>query len=214
MKRTILSALLTSAGLTAGTVGGYLHDSQGAPIADARVSIYTTDNSTKQEATTGADGKFDLNVDGGKYVLRIEKQGYTSIFKAFDLKMDAKMDRDFTMSNEGSTTVADTAVGPTDTAAKHVRVGGQVAQANLLTKVAPAYPMAAKKAAIQGPVKLAVTISKEGIPEDLRVISSPSDYLSESAIEAVSKWVYKPTLLNGDPVEIDTMVIVNYTLSK
>ncbi|MBV9444174.1 MAG: energy transducer TonB, partial [Acidobacteriaceae bacterium] len=47
---------------------------------------------------------------------------------------------------------------------------------------------------------------------EMRVLSSPSDDLSESALEAVRQWRYRPTLLNGEPVEIRTTVIVNYTL--
>jgi protein TonB len=129
------------------------------------------------------------------------------------LQADAKIDRDFTMVSEGTPTVADRPIGPVDPP-KGVRIGGGVAESNLVTKITPTYPVAAKKAGIQGVVELAVTISKEGVPVDLRVISSPSDDLSESALEAVRQWRYSSTLLNGNPVEVMTTVIVHYTLSK
>lgn len=97
---------------------------------------------------------------------------------------------------------------------KTIRVGGNVAQNNLMYKVQPVYPASAKAAHIQGTVDLKVTISNEGVPEDLQVVSSPSDDLTQSAMDAVRQWRYRPTLLNGNPVAVVTDVMVNYTLSK
>jgi TonB family protein len=61
-------------------------------------------------------------------------------------------------------------------------------------------------------VELEIRVTKDGVPAELRVVRSPSDELSESALEAVRQWRYRPTLLNGSPVEIISTVIVNYTL--
>jgi periplasmic protein TonB len=97
---------------------------------------------------------------------------------------------------------------------RRLRVGGTLAESNLIKKVQPVYPASAKAAGIQGTVDLEVAISKGGVPEDIRVVSSPSDDLMQSALEAVRQWRYRPTLLNGAPVEIVTDVIVNYTLSR
>jgi TonB family protein len=214
MKRTITSALLASAGLSAASVGGYIHDAKGAAIADAKVSLYSPDTSARQEALTGSDGKFGVSLDEGQYILRVEKAGFASIFRVFDLRPDSKVDRDFTMAAEGSAAVADVLVIPSEPQTKRVRIGGKVAQSNLVMRIQPIYPVAAKQAGVQGVVELAVTISKDGVPQDLRVVSSPSDDLSESAVEAIRQWRYRPTLLNGQPVEIDTSVMVNYTLVK
>lgn len=103
---------------------------------------------------------------------------------------------------------------PSNSESKRLRVGGNAEQANLIKKVQPTYPAEAKAARVQGTVELEMVISKEGEPLDLRVIRSPSDDLTQSALEAVRQWRYKPTLLNGNPVEIITDVIVNYTLSS
>ena len=78
----------------------------------------------------------------------------------------------------------------------------------------PTYPASAKAAGVQGTVRLDVTISKDGIPEDIQVISSPSDDLTQSASEAVREWRYSPTLLNGRPVPVVAEVRVNYTLAR
>lgn len=97
---------------------------------------------------------------------------------------------------------------------KLLRVRGAFEENKLINKVQPVYPAAAKAAGVQGTVELDVVISKEGVPEDIRVLSSPDDDLTQSALDAVRLWRYSPTLLNGEPVEILTEVIVNYTLSK
>ena len=215
MKATILTALLTSAGLSAATVSGSISDPMGAVIPDAKVLIYNPDTGAKQETVTGADGKFSVNgTAAGQYILRVEKTGFTSIFRVFDLKADSSVDRQFTMTNEGTQQVADQAVSKNEDQAMRVRVGGEKAESNLTTKVQPIYPPAAKANRIQGTVEIETTISKDGVPLELRVLSSPSDDLSESALEAVRQWRYRPTLLNGAPVEIVTDVIVNYTLMR
>ena len=82
----------------------------------------------------------------------------------------------------------------------------------LLKKPAPIYPQSAKNARITGNVILHATIGKDGKIYDLHVILSPSPLLSDSAKEAVSHWEYKPYLLNGEPVEVETTVNVIYTL--
>jgi len=96
---------------------------------------------------------------------------------------------------------------------KSIRVGGAAQQHNLVSQVRPVYPPEAKAARIQGTVQLQITVGKDGTVQNLNVISGPSE-LQQSAVEAVRHWVYKPTLLNGEPVEVVTTVDVNYTLSQ
>lgn len=84
----------------------------------------------------------------------------------------------------------------------------------MVHKVVPSYPKEAKTAGIQGTVRLEAISGKEGDVVRLTLIMSPSAELARSAMEAVAQWKYQPTLLNGDPVEIQTVVDVNYTLTK
>jgi TonB family protein len=93
-----------------------------------------------------------------------------------------------------------------------VRVSAGVMAGSILSKVDPIYPEDARKAKIQGAVVLHVIIGKDGTITDLQVISGPQE-LRQSSLDAVSKWVYKPYLLNGDPTEVDTTITVNYSLS-
>jgi TonB family protein len=96
---------------------------------------------------------------------------------------------------------------------KPIRVSGAKQEENLIKKVMPKYPVEAKKNHVQGKVFLDVIISKEGRVESTRLISGPA-LLVQSAVDAVKQWEYKPTLLNGEPVAIESEVLVHYTLSK
>jgi protein TonB len=78
--------------------------------------------------------------------------------------------------------------------------------------VAPEYPETARQEHIQGTVVLQATIGKEGDVENLQVINGPS-MLVAASIEAVKQWKYKPYLLSGEPVEVETQVDVVFTLN-
>ena len=93
-----------------------------------------------------------------------------------------------------------------------VRVSSGVSTGLLIRKVPPAYPPLARQARIQGVVILQAQISKEGNIQNLQLISG-HPMLAPAAIEAVKQWKYKPYLLNGEPVEVDTQVQVNFTLA-
>jgi TonB family protein len=95
--------------------------------------------------------------------------------------------------------------------AQLIRVGGNVQAANLTRKITPVYPAEAKVNGIQGVVRLGVRIDKDGHVSDVTVLSGDPT-LTYAAVEAVKQWLYRPTLLNGSPVEVLTEVNVNFTL--
>jgi protein TonB len=96
-------------------------------------------------------------------------------------------------------------------APKKVNISGGVAQGMLLQKTIPNYPPIAKAARVSGTVILQATISKTGTITNLRVVSGPP-MLQQSAMDAVRSWRYRPYLLNGDPVEVETTVNVVFSL--
>ena len=77
---------------------------------------------------------------------------------------------------------------------------------------APVYPAEAKKNRIQGRVVLALTIDKTGTPREIRVVTSPDQSLTDSAIAAVSQWRYRPYQLNGSAIAVQSTVEVNFQL--
>jgi TonB family protein len=95
---------------------------------------------------------------------------------------------------------------------QRIRVSQGVSAGLLLHKVQPVYPPEARRAGIQGQVLLRAKISKEGRIADLQLISGPKE-LAQAAIGAVEQWRYRPYLLMGNPVEVDTEILVNFTLS-
>jgi TonB family protein len=94
-----------------------------------------------------------------------------------------------------------------------IRVGGNVQAANLIRKVVPVYPPLAAQARVQGTVRFQAVIGENGAIQNLQLVSG-HPMLVESARQAVSQWLYKPTLLNGQPVEVVTTIDVNFTLSQ
>ncbi len=96
---------------------------------------------------------------------------------------------------------------------KRVTVGGNVQAARLVNKVQPQYPPLARQTRISGTVKLHAIIGKNGAVEQLQVVSG-HPLLVQSALDAVRQWRYQPTLLNGDPVEVDTEIDVIFSLAQ
>jgi protein TonB len=75
----------------------------------------------------------------------------------------------------------------------------------------PVYPALARQARIQGVVVLSVVIGKDGSVQELKLVSG-HPLLAPAALDAVKQWTYKPTLLNGQPVDVSTQATVNFTL--
>jgi len=96
---------------------------------------------------------------------------------------------------------------------QRIRVGGAIQAANLIQKVTPEYPPLAKQARITGTVRFSAIIGKDGTIQDLQLVSG-HPLLVPAAQAAVKQWVYKPTLMNGEPVEVITQIDVNFTLSQ
>ena len=104
--------------------------------------------------------------------------------------------------------------GTQDSAApKRIRVGGNVASAKLLNRVQPVYPPLARQTRISGTVRLHAIVAKDGAIQSLEVISG-HPVLQQAALDAVRQWRYEPTLLNGEPVEVDTTIDVVFALNE
>ncbi len=96
---------------------------------------------------------------------------------------------------------------------QRIKVGGNVQSARIVSKPAPVYPELAKSARVSGVVHLAVVIAKDGTVQEIHSLGGPA-LLIQSAMDAVKQWTYQPTFLNGEPVAVDTIVDVNFTLNQ
>jgi periplasmic protein TonB len=96
---------------------------------------------------------------------------------------------------------------------QRVKVGGQVQQAMLIRQVKPNYPSLARQARISGTVRFTAIIGKDGTIQNLQLVSG-HPLLVPAASDAVKQWLYKPTYLNTEPVEVITQIEVNFTLGQ
>lgn len=94
-----------------------------------------------------------------------------------------------------------------------VRISSMVVSGLILQKTPPLYPAIAKATGTQGTVVLQAMISKSGTIENLRVVSGPA-MLQQAAVDAVKTWRYRPYLLSGEPVEVETTVNVVFTIAN
>jgi TonB family protein len=129
------------------------------------------------------------------------------------VKVSTKIPFDFAFSDK----VTDTAP-PADVPADkgkdttRVRVSQGVSQGLLIHRVQPIYPASARQSHVQGTVIMRAVISKDGRIEKLNPISGPKE-LIPAAVGAVQQWRYKPYLRAGQPVEVETQIVVNFQLS-
>lgn len=94
-----------------------------------------------------------------------------------------------------------------------IPVGGDVQAAKLIKKVLPVYPALAKTARVSGTVRLGGIIARDGTIQQLQVIAG-NPLLIAAAVDAVRQWIYRPTTLNGETVEVVAPIDVIFTLSQ
>jgi TonB family protein len=94
-----------------------------------------------------------------------------------------------------------------------IKVGANVQSMMIVNKVPAVYPPLAKSAHVEGTVQLAAVIGKDGTIMELHSLGGPA-LLIQAAMDAVKQWVYRPTLLNGQPVQVETTIDINFTLAQ
>ena len=106
---------------------------------------------------------------------------------------------------------SDLVLPPPPQAVHHPAVS-RMMEGNMIHRVQPDYPLLARQVRVQGQVVLRAMISREGAIENLQVLSG-HPMLVQAAVDAVRQWRYRPYVLNGEPVEVETQVTVNFVLS-
>ena len=124
------------------------------------------------------------------------------VVKAFDEHLTVQM------SGPMDLVIAAPGAGPA-----RIVVGGNVQNAMVLKKVPPVYPESAKASGISGVVRIAAVIGNDGTVQSVSVLDGPPE-LAAAATDAVRQWIYRPTLLNGSPVQVQTTVDVNFALNQ
>jgi TonB family protein len=217
------AALRLPAQNLSGKFTGTIFDPSGAHVPNATVIMTSHKTNVVEMTTSDAQGNFNFaGLPAGEYEMKAVKPGFEEYkVPQILLKPSRESSQNMTLKVGGVMEEVDVVAEgtakplPAEGARKpaRVRLGGDIQAPKLLNKVQPLYPAAAKAAGIEGTVILHAIIGMEGNPLSLRVMNGQIDpELTGAAVEAVSKWRYRPTLLNGDPIEVDTTIMVNFKL--
>jgi TonB family protein len=216
-----LAALKAPAQGSTSKFSGTVLDPRNAGIPNATVILTNPQTQAKSMTTSDASGKYALTgIPAGEYEVSVLKPGFAAhngkLF--FAAGQDSSLDVALLLGavNERINVTGEPSepfIANNHASPARLNIGGDVQAAHLEKQVRPAYPLAAKQARIQGSVLLHALIGEDGALKALSVLNSDIDTdLAKAAVEAVSQWVYRPTLLNGQPVEVVTNITVNFTL--
>ncbi|HEX4278802.1 MAG TPA: M56 family metallopeptidase, partial [Bryobacteraceae bacterium] len=205
-----------------GTITGAVQDPTGAVVARAQVMISNLQGTNREVVKTDAVGNFALNnIPAGNYSVVAQVPGFTPFRLDVTLTSGGTVMAPVRLSvgdvGEQITVVAAGSPRPTSFAAapsgKPIRVGGNVQAANLIQQLRPVYPPALQAAGIEGTVLLDAVISKTGEPLSIVPQNTAVDpAFVTAATDAVSQWRYRPTLLNGEPIEVLTTITIDFKL--
>jgi TonB family protein len=212
-----------------GTVTGRISDASGAVIPGVRVSITGGRVATTTTATS-IEGVFTFReLPEDSYRLEASLPGFITAISSFKLAPAATIRANLTLklavvntwvevtverpSQLGNPAAPDTPNTPNTSPPRPIRVGGDVAAPQPLSMRNPQYPATSRAAGIQGTVLIGATIDRSGSVIDLALVSGVDPELDKAALEAVKEWRYKPGLLNGQPIEMRTVITVKFSFS-
>ena len=220
-----LAAWYAPAQNTGGSLSGVVKDARGGAVPRAAVTVLETGTDRKEFAITNEAGEFLFTpLPEGVYAVQVAKAGFALLeqkgieVRAADpskltLVLNVGKVRDtITVTAESSrpAAVPDGAIEP-----KRIRVGGSVQATKVESMVRPSYPPDCKAEGIEGTALMRAVIGRDGLLVSLEAINKLVDQrLVDAAMDAVRQWRYRPTLLNGNPVEVITEIQVNFTLAK
>jgi TonB family protein len=211
-----------------GSLAGTVSDGTGAVIPGVKVTVASqtvvgnTHTETEiQTATSDAAGKYYFAaLTPGQYSLKAELAGFTTFRSVVAVEVSQTATWNIMLSvGSINQRVTVTGVGqprpaPLPGVPQRIRVGGNVVAANLISQVRPVYPATAQDAGIEGTVHLQGLIGADGTLIGLTPLNNIDRGLTAAALDAVRQWRYKPTLLNGEPVEVLTTIDVEFKLAQ
>jgi TonB family protein len=213
-----------------GTLFGTVMDSTGAVVPGVTVTVSSVevvpgfgvrDNPVSTTTTNEAGGFEFRGLTPGPYSLKAELPGFATFRRSGIEIRTGQTSRENiflsvgTIAQRVEVSVQGQPKPPVPPSTpQRIRVGGNVVAANLVSHVKPAYPQSVRDAGIEGTVHLQGIIGTEGNFITLRVVRSNDPELANAAFEAVKQWRYKPALLNGQPIEVQTEIEVDFKLAQ
>ena len=211
----VSTALSQSSGVT---LSGSVQDAGGARIPRAIVLIVDSASGNTEATTTSANGSYRIHglAPAPAYRIDVSARGFAIHKQKVDLTVDKHLEITLEVSPLQEMIVVSgsrPALESPTFRMSGIRVGGNVEKAKLIHHVPPIYGMDVQREGVEGTVLLEAVISKQGEPLGLKPINTVVDRrLVTAAMEAVLKWRYHPTLLNGQPVEALTTISVAFQL--
>jgi TonB family protein len=210
----------------AGKITGSVLDVSGGAVPKAEVRAVSADGSRRDITRSGEDGTYSFEgLPEGTYTLEVRKPGFVLLSKSgvslksgqpgqMNLILDLGRISE-TVEVVGKGSPAPPPSQPRAGAPQRIRVGGLVQAAKVLLMSKPEYPSYLQAQGVEGTVLLEGIVSMEGAMLSLRNLNNlVHPDLVKAAMDAVQKWRYQPTLLNGKPVEVITTITVNYRLAQ
>ena len=200
------------------SLNGTVYDPSGAVIPNARIMLRGAQPIT---VITRQDGSYGLTgIAAGEYLIRATAPGFATYEKTLSFEAGASAQMDLHLAiGEVEETLFITSKRPegaqaSSGVARPIKVGGEVQQLRLIKKVTPMYPPDARAEGVEGTILLRAIVSKAGSLLSIVPASSGADpRLVNAAKDAVSQWLYEPTHLNGEPVEVITTITVSFRLN-
>jgi TonB family protein len=216
-----LAAMRFQAGF--GNLSGTVYDPSGAVVPGVIITATNVQTKESQQTTADEAGSFGFpRLQAGEYQFEATVPSFIAYRNRVVLHANENLKQNVTLllgniieriTVTGRVQPKPATVLPTGTP-RRIRVGGNVQAANLIYQVRPVYPPGAQNSGVEGTVVLEGIIGVDGNSQSLRVLSSIDRDLTTAAMEAVKQWRYRPTLLNGEPVEVLTTISVDFKLTQ
>jgi TonB family protein len=220
---TLPAAALFARQAPSAPLTGTVFDVTGGVIPGVEVTIVDA-RQIKTMVTSNANGRFEFPaIAPGRYVIEANLPGFRPLHNEMELRAARDFDRALMLQigemqetiSIRSTRAASGAQQPASGPVAPVRVGGSVRVPHKIVDVAPVYPATMRAAGLTGVVPIEAIIGRDGSVSSVRVLSAQvHPDLAISAADAVRKWRYSPTLLNGVPVEVVMTVTIRFELSE
>ena len=221
----LLAASAAAVRLTAQQAGpaplqGTVYDSSGAVLPGVEMTL-VNEQGVRWSTPTDGGGKFEFApIGAGKYVLEARVPGFRNFRQDVVLDRENDWKKAITLQvGELQETIQVTArrpaqLTPPPASSGIVRVGGNIKAPTKVLDVHPVYPASMQAAGLEGVVKLDVLIATDGTVASVRIASAQvHPAFAASAVAAVKQWKFTPTLLNGQPVEVEMTASVAFNLT-
>ena len=199
--------------LVPGQILGTVYDANGVKVPNATVIVHSAATGNRDMTVTNNTGDFSFSsLEAGHYSVEVLSTNFAGL-KIKEVRVEPNqtvpLNTMFIHQADSSSP------GVSDSEFPRLRMGGNTLSSLLMQQVKPIYPPAAKAARIQGVVVLEAVIGRDGTLQTPRVLNPDTNPdLAKAAVEAVSKWRYKPSVVDGVPAEVLTNVTVNFAFSK